>query len=313
MRTKSILACLSIAPWLIAASNPTRLQPSSGWVVDYADNSCRLIRMFGTGDYETKLVLESMAPDDIWMLVVGKELGGVFPTAQVKARFVPGQDDFFTGTPALAEQNGPAAVWSHVPLMPLVRIDGKAPPELQRAMDEAKSRAKSGQRPPPIDLAKRAAQRADRLQFAAKVSALEIESRAGHSVVLETGPLDAPVQVFDACIRDLMKGWGIDPDVQDRITRPAWTPNIWAWFSSGDYPTDALRQGQESQVKFQLLVDATGKVTKCTAISPYDAPAFTIAVCKALRQRGRFAPAELADGTKVPSYYTNTVVFRLGY
>ena len=298
----------------MAASDPVRLQPSSQWVVDYADNSCRLIRMFGTGNDETKLVLESMAPDDIGMLVVSRQLGGVFGDPQIKARFVPGQDDFFTGTPAEAEQNGrAAAVWAHVPLVPVKTIDGKLPPELQKAMDEAKALAKSGKRPPPIDLAKRIAQRAERLEFAAKVSELEIEPRAGHAVILETGPLDAPVQVFDACIRDLMKGWGVDPDVQDKITRSAWAPNIWAWFSAGDYPTDAARLGQESEVKFQLVIDATGKVTRCTAISPYDAPLFKIAVCNVLKHRGRFAPAELADGTRVTSYYTNTVIFRLGF
>lgn len=313
MRAKLFLACLSTAPFLIAASDPVRLQPSSQWVVDYADNSCRLIRMFGTGNDETKLVLESMAPDDIGMLVVSRQLSGVFPTAPIWARLVPGQDDYFAGTPAEAEIGRAAGVWAHVPLMPVTRIDGKLPPELQKAMDEAKALAKSGKRPPPIDLAKRTAQRAERLEFAAKVSELEIEPRGGHPLILETGPLDAPVQVFDACIRDLMKGWGVDPDVQDKITRSAWTPNIVAWFSAGDYPTDALRQGQESEVKFQLVIDATGKVARCTAISPYDAPLFKTAVCNALKQRGRFAPAELADGTKVASYYTNTVTFRLGF
>jgi TonB family protein len=314
MRTKLLLACFSAAPLLMAASDPVRLQPSSQWVVDYADNSCRLIRMFGTGDDETKLVLESMAPDDIGMLVVSRQLGGVFPTAQINARFVPGQDNFFAGTPAQTEQNGrAAALWSHFPLMPILKLDGLLPAQLKTAMDEARSPAKSSQRPPPIDLNKRAAERAERLRFAAKVSDLEIEPRPGHAVILETGSLDAPVEVFDACIRDLMKGWGIDPAVQDKITRPAWTAKLWAWFSAGDYPVDALRQGQESQVTFQLVVDATGKVTRCTAISPYDAPIFNVAVCNVLKQRARFTPAELSDGTKVPSYYTNTVTFRMGF
>src|SRR5260221_927578 len=142
---------------------------------------------------------------------------------------------------------------------------------------------KSGQRRPPIDLDRRGSMRAARLQFAEKVNELEIQPRPGHSVVLETGSLGAPAQIFDACVRDLLKGWGVDPDVQDKITRPAWTPNIWAWFSAGDYPVDALRQGEEADVRFQLVIDATGKVTKCTAISPYDARGFSVAVCDVLK------------------------------
>jgi TonB family protein len=312
MRIELVLGCFLAAPLLMAPSEQVRLQPSSQWVVDYADNSCRLIRMFGTGDNETKLVLESMSPDDVGMLVVGRQLGGVFPGADVKARFLPGQNDFFPGTAAESEQNGrAAALWSHIFLMPVLTTLGAVPPQFRAAMEEAKSRAKSGQRPPPIDLSVRASARAARLQFAEKVSELEIQPRPGHSVVLETGSLSAPVEIFDACVRDLLKGWGIDPAVQDRITRPAWTPNLRAWFGSGDYPTDALQRGQESQVRFQLVIDATGKVTKCTAISPFDAPIFNTTVCNALKQRARFAPAELSDGTKVPSYYTDVVAFRI--
>ncbi|MCY7339109.1 MAG: energy transducer TonB [Sphingomonas bacterium] len=62
-------------------------------------------------------------------------------------------------------------------------------------------------------------------------------------------------------------------------------------------------------VEARLLVDASGKVTKCTSLTHVDAPAFEKAVCGAFSTRAKFAPAELADGTKVPSYYTITTRF----
>lgn len=310
------LACAAFALVLTGASEPIRLQPFSQWAVDYAEDSCRLVRTFGQGAQQTKVVLESIAPDDLTMLVVGRPVPaqiGPFGGDQIYARFVPGQDDWIPGNSAEAEQGAPAALWPHVPLMPVKKVDGKLSPELQKALDEAKARAKSGERPAPIDLNRRASERAERMKFAANIAELDIQPAHGNVLVLETGPLSDPLKVFDLCTRDLVSSWGIDPDVQDKIVRPAWTRDITAWFSSGDYPSDAIRLGQESQVTFRLLIDATGKVTRCTALSPYDAPLFKIAVCNALKQRAKFSPAELSDGTKVPSYYTNRVVFRLGY
>jgi len=144
MRIKLVLGCLLAAPLLMAPSEQVRLQPSSQWVVDYAENSCRLIRMFGTGADETKLVLESMSPDDIGMLVVGRQLGGVFAGTEVKARFLPGQDDFLTGASAESEQNGRAAAfWPHVILMPVLYTADGIPPQLKAEMDEAKAQMKS--------------------------------------------------------------------------------------------------------------------------------------------------------------------------
>jgi protein TonB len=64
-------------------------------------------------------------------------------------------------------------------------------------------------------------------------------------------------------------------------------------------------------VSVRLLVDASGKVTNCTSLSHFDAPEFNKVVCEKFKARARFEPAELADGTKVPSYYVNRVIFKM--
>jgi protein TonB len=72
-----------------------------------------------------------------------------------------------------------------------------------------------------------------------------------------------------------------------------------------------LRRRKESEVTVRLLIDASGKITKCTSLSHFDEKDFNRITCARITERGRFEPAELADGTKVPSYYVTRVQFRI--
>ena len=54
-------------------------------------------------------------------------------------------------------------------------------------------------------------------------------------------------------------------------------------------------------------------MTSCTSLSHFDAPEFNKVVCDKFKARARCEPAELADGTKVPSYYTAHIVFRIAH
>jgi hypothetical protein len=60
-----------------------------------------------------------------------------------------------------------------------------------------------------------------------------------------------------------------------------------------------------------VLVDATGRPTKCTALSHFKEPEFNKITCDKFMSRAHFEPAELADGTKVPSYFVIKVNFRI--
>jgi hypothetical protein len=81
--------------------------------------------------------------------------------------------------------------------------------------------------------------------------------------------------------------------------------------SADDYPPSMWSTHNESEVSFRLLVDRAGNVTKCTSLSHFRHKEFDEVVCAKLTQRAKFAPAELADGTKVPSYYVNRVIFQM--
>lgn len=302
MRLGSVIACAAVAPLLIAASTPVRLQPSGPWVLDYAENSCRLSRAFGSGKDETVLQFESTAPGELSMLAIGRPLGTI--SAEIPARFLPVQDKPFEGTAQIATNRQPGVLWSRVALLPEPFIERR-----KRKAEERK--ATPGVRPPPIDLNERDAERAARQAFASAATALQIEVRRSKPVILDTGSLGEPIKAFDKCSRDSLRDWGIDPDLEDRIVRPVWAPNPAQWFSPSDYPFAMVREGKESEVKVRLLVDAAGNVTKCTSLSHFDAPEFNRIVCDRFVKRAKFEPAELADGTKVPSYYINRIHFRI--
>ena len=304
MRLGSILGFAALAPLLIAAAQPVRLQPSSRWVLDYAADSCRLIRTFGDRNSSVKLALESDAPDQMDMLAIGKPLDGY--TEEVPAKFLPVQGNPMKGRVAKADTGEPAILWSTVFLLP-----EEVAAALQKRWDERK--AHRGARPPPLDLAEGAVIKAQRQAFASKTNELEIEAHHGHPVILETGSLGEPIKMFDECSRDSLRDWGVDPDLEDKIARPVWAPDPSRWFSAEDYPRDMVVRGEESEVKVRLLVDASGRVTKCTSLSHFKEPSFNQVVCDKFMKRAKFEPAELADGTKVPSYYVNRVVFRMGH
>lgn len=302
MRVRSVFACGAVAPLLIAAVQPTRLQPSSPWVVDYAENSCRLIRTFGEGRTLTKLGLESEAPDDADMLATGRPLST--SADKVPARFVPVGVETFDGKAVkTVGDKQPAILWGHVEMIP---------DEMRKRLDDEDKRYRdAGVRPPPVSLAEQASRKLQRDEFAAGATELEIQTDRHRPVILETGSMGEPMKALEKCGRDSLKDWGVDPQLDAQIVRPVWAVNPTKWLFPSDYPVDMLRRGEQSAVSVRLLVDASGKITKCTSLSHYDEPEFNRITCDRIISRARLEPAELADGTKVPSYFVQRVVFQL--
>ena len=305
MRKNSIIALLVSVPLLVAASpEPVRLQASGSWVLDYAENSCRLSRAFGKNADQTFLQFESTAPPELSMIAFGRPLATSLE--EVPAKFLPVQDKTFQGTAVLMTDKKPGVLWSGISLLPALLAE--------RKKNEGEQwKAHPDVRPPPIDLKERDEDRAARQAFATAALELEIYTRRSRPVILEIGSLGEAIKLFDKCSRDSLRDWGVDPDLEDKIVRRAWAPDVARWFSTNDYPAAMMKQGKQSEVRVRLLVDAAGNVSKCTSLSHFDAPDFNRVVCDKFMKRAKFHPAELADGTKVPSYYIGRVKFKLGY
>lgn len=294
---------LAGAPILIGASQPLRLQPSGKWVLDYAAESCRLSREFGTGDDKVQILFESNAPERLNLIAVGARLAT--DREQIPASFLPAQGDAMKGEVVFtADAKQAAVLWRDVPMLP-----DRISTEFKKRHD--REQVRGDPRPAPISTEVRQALKSARAAFAGAATELEIEPRWNRPVILETGSMGMPIKAFDQCLRQSLRDWGVDPDVEDKIVRSVWAPDPRRWFSASDYPLLMAKQNKESTVSVRLIVDATGKVAKCSTSTHFDAPEFNAVVCDLFKQRATFAPAELADGTKVQSYYANDVTFRL--
>ena len=302
MHKSSLAACLALSPLLVGASVPVRLEPTSKWVLDYANDSCRLVRVFGQDGTMTKLMFEGVAPDEMTMLVVGGTLHSGLGGANVKARFLPGTGEPFIGAAADAEHGSMgAAFWYSIPLTPNWKSDADQLVYRKNHKDRSIRQV--------IDLEERKADRERRTALAKNTMELSVTPSIGRTMTLQTGSLEKPIAMFDECERDLLRQWGVNPDIEQKVVKPVWAPNVMSWYRNEDYPTEALMRGEQSTVNVRLAVDSSGKVTKCASISAYSAPSINKVVCDVYLKRARFSPAELADGTKVASYYSANIRF----
>jgi hypothetical protein len=301
MNIRIFFACLGASLLLAAAPQSPRLEPSSNWVLEYADDSCRLQRTFGEGDNRVVLLFESSAPRQMSMVAVGWPLRT--DLSEIPVRFLPLQQLLLYTRPAKSAADGrePALVAPGVPFLP---------DDLREKLS-TQARASRGARPPPVDLDDRAVRIAARSEFASSATGIEISPHRNRPVVLATGSLGEPIRMLDECARESLRDWGIDPDLEDRIARGLWAPDASRWLGPNDYPQRMVSEEKESEVKARLLVDASGRVSGCTGLSHFKDPEFNKVVCEKLRVRARFLPAELADGTKVPSYYVLRISFVL--
>lgn len=303
MRSRSLVALSALAPSLIAAAEPVRVPPSTKWILDFAENSCKLSRGFGEGAHLIVLSFESEGPGSMDMLVIGRGLDTM--KDEVSARFLPSGTVLDHGRPAVAANDSRTAIlWGGARLLP------KSLDDRVEARDKS-ANAAPRTRPAPIPKAQQDEEKAARHAFATATTEIRIDSR--RPVILETGSLGEAIESLDDCARVSLRDWGVDPDMEDRIVRPVWAVDSNRWISPNDYPGEMLRGGHESEVNARVLVDAGGHVTKCTSLSRYEQKEFNKVTCDKITQRAMFSPAELADGTKVASYYTVRVRFKIAH
>lgn len=79
------------------------------------------------------------------------------------------------------------------------------------------------------------------------------------------------------------------------------------WFSSDDYPMDALRADAQGSTWVTLAIDTSGRAIDCNVTQSSGWSSLDSATCQIIRRRARFKPARNANGT-----VTNGT-FRTGY
>jgi hypothetical protein len=278
-----------------SAREPTVLAPVKPWNLHYADNSCQLFRQFGNATNPTTFVLERMAPDSPFtMMVFGGALSAKPDGRKAAAVFLPESGPSFDEGEVTETTKGrqTAIHWSRVGLVE-EPLEDAAIPDRRR------------------DFAKEAALQQREMEVAAKVTSLQVKEPNKRVTVLKTGSLAKVTQMLRACNREQMAQWGLDPAVQDKIVLNAMSKrSLASLFTYNDYPALALQAGQMSIVTARLIVGADGTVSRCTSLTPFVGEGFKETVCARL-SKATFEPAEMADGTKVPTFVTARIRFVL--
>ena len=192
-----IAGMVSPAPAL--AKEPVRLRSSSKWLLNYADESCRLARKFGEGDQQVTLFLDQLAPGDWFQIVLsGKPLRSLTrdaPRSDLSFRFGPNEaaDDVEANTGTLGEL--PAA---------LISGSHRIAPLTAEEKESREAAQKLGQDFDPPALG------AEREKAA---TYLEV-TKGSMDIILETGSMNAPLTALRKCSWDTIRSWGLDVEEQ---------------------------------------------------------------------------------------------------
>ena len=137
---------------------------------------------------------------------------------------------------------------------------------------------------------------------------------ASQTLVLETGPMATAMQVLRQCTDDLLKHWGLDPQVQSHLKRGVTSPNSSSWTKkmSDKYPWDLSRKGLNAVVNIIVIVDQEGRPTKCMIHKSFTNTQFTDNRCNIIMKYAQFTPALDEQGNPVPSYIIQKLVYHIG-
>ncbi len=130
---------------------------------------------------------------------------------------------------------------------------------------------------------------------------IDAQGESRHSFAL-TG-FDRARPALDSCLQKLRGLFNVtDADLAPIKTEPK--GDLLRFFSSSDYPRDALDKGQSGAVGVLLWIETDGRASKCEVIEPIDSLALQQQTCNILKQRGRFTPATDASGNPIRSPVT---------
>lgn len=310
-----------------AAKPATVLEPTTPWDLDYADNNCRLIRIFGAGKDAIKLVFEEVAPRaPMTVMLIGK-VDAESDNNILTFESLPGVElDEGQGHNAL-NSNARIVFWPRRLGRGRWGLISKADVERMRKADPVAAE-RSSSAPPNLDpphfkwkdhdwsVQPAEEWNAEDAAFtgrADQVTSVILNPGRSGSISLDTGPLGKAFQALEQCATDSLKDWGIDPAVEETVaisSHPVVDPH--RLFGPNDYPAEAWQAFKEDNLEVWLNIDAHGAITNCRVISDFASPEINNAICGMVRRKETFVPARTKDGAPVPDFYTENFVFKLG-
>lgn len=277
---------------------PVVLEPSSPWLLDYAEDYCRLARQFGGPGHETIFYIEQYEPSDRFsVLVAGPDFESQKLTKPA-LRFGPdGGTSSYEGVSGASMPKYGSGLLTSMTLLP-DPDEGLTASERVRRWNRA---APDGEIKSPLDPA-----------AAERIVGVEVLEKNRVLGRLALGSMREPVKALNACTDELLSHWGIDVAkhrTRSRAVAPKRNPAT--WIGPNDYPTDLLRKGEQGIVQFRLAVDESGRPTACKVQQSTRPAGFDEVVCRMIMRNARFEPALDVAGKPMQSYWRSSVRFEI--
>lgn len=275
----------------------TLLKASSGWALDYSEDSCRVGRFFGEGEERTLLQMTQFEPDHTFMLAVaGGGLGKRIDPANSRIQFGPVHPARQEAVPIAGDIGDfkPGLIFASSAVRDTETIEPSRKDSDQATIATFKPSD-------PITL-----------EDEGKVEWVQIAVAGEPRLRLATGPMGELFTALNTCSEDLLLHWGLDVDRHKTMSRkpvPLRSPG--KWITARDYPDSAMSKGEQALVYFRLMIGADGAPESCHIQQSGYSQAFDKAVCGNLMKNARFEPALDADGNPMKSYFRTSVRFAL--
>lgn len=283
------LIAFAIVPALLAIpaqAEPVVLKPGSPWNVDFAQDKCRLTRLFGEGKDQHFLAFQQYGPArEAGLTVAGPAFKKFRSLDRTQVKFFAAQEPLvatpFTGT---VDGFGTGVIFT------TIRLDGR---------DAKAPEGSPGPGIPQLDSA-----------FGRQVQFLELK-QGGREVRLETGGLEDAFKVLNQCTLDLLREWGLDAERHlTAISRPRWiNQGGLVRRITANYPSEALAQGEQGIMRMRVIVAADGSVESCTMLKATETNRLESPACGVMKA-AQFEPARDAAGQPLRSYYTTSITYR---
>ncbi|WP_164549708.1 energy transducer TonB [Altericroceibacterium xinjiangense] len=292
--TLLLAACAALFSTMAVGKERRVYAPASPWNMEYADNSCRLIRNFSDGRNSITAAFERASPGPHMTLgLAGSALDVWKSAANASFFFGPGGKKRESGFYKMELADGrtswllsEASLLSHEEVTAI----NSSPSDMPLPAPFARVREAE------IDAGK-------------AVSSVVITEGFKQEIELQLGSMADPVGAMEACVADLVRSWGLDPQRLETLSCAPQLLNAPEVGNTARYPREMLRQSLGGLVEVRLIVDELGRADTCH-INVAEPGPFEEAACKALMSVARFNPALDAEGKPTRSYWTQRIVFR---
>lgn len=256
---------------VVHATDRPVLAPSTPWKVDYAEEECRLLRTFGTGDDAVTMRLaRGSGLQSFDMVIAGVSVPRLGEAVKVTMTLEPQAtqaefDGYSMGVPKRPEK--------------FIRWYDGSPEILADITNAQRVRLRADDR---FDVAMLWS------DGKAALAALQV----CHDDLLKSWGVEV----------NAIRALKVQP-------LPVGVPSRWA--TNSDYPDREMTNKIQGTVTFQLKIDSEGAVENCLILRSSDSAVLDERSCKLMRERAKFKPARDANDQPTPSYYVNRIRWQI--